>query len=302
MANNKKKGKGKTIVTVIAVAVVALVAFAVLSRPARTNYTDVSATTGDITTYFSFSGTIAANENKTVYADKSLQISEIKVTAGQLVKKDAVLMTTAAGAEILAPMDGTVANLFAAVDAQQMPGAQLCRIVDYTRLELEVKVDEYDLPAMAVGKDATITIHALAKDVAGKVTDVAREGVHQNGVTSFSASISLPNESDLRVGMTAEAKILNQDVKKVTLLPISAIQFRSDNSSFVYTGNGKRLPIETSVTLGVHDGTFVEIKSGLQSGDTILVPSVAVTGGGLFGGRMNNRDNQASAGTTSGIG
>ena len=275
---------------IIVVVILTLAVFIAVARPKRSSYTEVTSTTGDITTYFSFPGTIAANNSQIVYADSALQVMEVHVEEGQLVTKDEVLMTMVGGAEITAPMDGTAAQLFAVRDEQKMPGAQLIRIVDYTRLVLDVKVDEYDLPAMAVGKEALITVHALSREVTGTVVEIAREGVHLNGVTSFKTTLTLQNDSELRVGMTAEAKVLNQGVRGVALLPMSAVQFRTDNSSYVYIGDGKRLPVEKEVELGVHDGTQVEIKSGLASGETVLVPS-ADTGGGFFGNRMNDRDN-----------
>ena len=150
MANKGKMGKGKRTGAVIAAVIIALAVFIAAVRPERSSFTEVTAAAGDITTYFSFSGTVAANETMAVYAEKSLQVQEVNVEAGQLVKKDDILMTTVAGGEITAPMDGTVAQSFAGKDEQKMPGAQLFRIVDYTRLVLEVKVDEYDLPAMTV--------------------------------------------------------------------------------------------------------------------------------------------------------
>ena len=61
-----------------------------------------------------------------------------------------------------------------------MPGGELCKVVDYSNLQLDVQVDEYDLQAISVGKAATVTINAFGKNVAGKITYLAREGVSQN--------------------------------------------------------------------------------------------------------------------------
>lgn len=299
MSKKKKTGKRIAIVSVIGVIVIALIALAIFARPQKwSNYTEETAKTGDITTYYSFTGNVSAKNSQFVYADSAMLIKEIDVTEGQTVKKDELLMKTTTGREIKAPIDGTVSEIDADVDAQQMPGAKLLKVVDYSNLELQVQVDEYDLPSITVDKAATVTVNALNKDVSGTVTEVSREGISQNGVTYFNAKVSLPNESDLRVGMTAQAKILNQSVKAVTTLPMSTIQFNSDNTPYVYMKGDKNRLEKIDVTLGVNDGTTVEIKSGLKSGDTVLVPPTSTTATG-FGMGMRSGTKSNTTGSTS---
>jgi multidrug efflux pump subunit AcrA (membrane-fusion protein) len=300
MSKKKKSARKAVIIAVIVVVVVALLALAVLTRRRGTNYNEVTAKTGNITTYYNFSGNISAVNSQTLYASKVMQIKSINVTEGQAVKKDDVLMTTMAGENITAPFDGTVSAIYAAANEQQMTGNQLCKVVDYNNLELDVQVDEYDLAAISTGKDATVTINALNKDITGKVTYVAQEGVTQNGVSYFDAKVSLPGESDLRVGMTAQAKVLNKSVTGVNTLPMSSIQFDGSNQSYVYMRDGKQVK-KVDVTLGVNDGTTVEVQSGLKSGDTVLVPpttSTAATGFGM--GRARQSDN--AQGSSSALG
>lgn len=302
---SKKKHTGAKIVAWVLAAVVVIGALGLFaaSRRRGADYTSVTAKTGDITNYYSFSGTVAAKNSQILYADKAMQIKDVDVSEGQSVKKGDVLMTSTMGEDITAPFDGTVAEVDAAVNAQQMPGSELLKVVDYSDLELDVQVDEYDLEAISVGKKATVTLNALNKNVTGTVTEVASEGVNQNGVTYFDATVSLPAESDLRVGMTAEAQVLNQSVTDVTTLPMSAVQFDSDNQSFVYIKNGRKAPLRHDVTLGINDGTTVEVKSGLTNGETVLVPpddSSSSTGFGLGRSRTSGGSGSAGANATGG--
>lgn len=50
--------------------------------------------TGDITTFYSFSGTVEAKNRKTMMSDAAMQIKEIEVKVGERVEKGDVLMTT----------------------------------------------------------------------------------------------------------------------------------------------------------------------------------------------------------------
>ena len=139
---------------------------------------EIHPTHGDLTTYYSFAGSVEAKNRETVFADKAMQVKEIKVKKGEAVKKDHVLMTTTRGEKILAGIDGEVAEIYAEENAQLMPGAKLADIVDYSDLRISVKVDEYDLGAVTEGKEAAVTIHALSKDVKGTIESISKEGTY----------------------------------------------------------------------------------------------------------------------------
>ncbi|EGW41301.1 HlyD family efflux transporter periplasmic adaptor subunit [Desulfosporosinus sp. OT] len=298
---NKKSGNKKVIIwSIIGVLVVAL-GIAVYSLPKKTSYTEVKPATGNLVTNYSFTGSVEAKNRQTVFADKTMQIKEIKVQEGQKISTDTVLMTTVMGEEIKSEISGEVSSIDAAENAQLMPGAKLIDIVDYSDLQLKVQVDEYDLSAVSTGKDATVTIHALNKDVSGKITDVSKEGEYANGVTNFTATISLPKDNNLRVGMSAEAKVINQSVSDVVLLPMSAIQFDADNTPYVLLKESTNSPKTVKITLGLNDGVHAEIKSGVTTNDTVLVlPTVQATGFGSSA-QMRQGTNETSQGSSGGV-
>ncbi|AET66319.1 hypothetical protein Desor_0624 [Desulfosporosinus orientis DSM 765] len=290
----KSKGNRRIIVgSIIGLLVVAL-GIALYIRPQKINYTEVKPVIGELSTNYSFSGSVEAKNRQTVLADKTMQINEIKVQEGEQVTPDTDLMITTMGEKMRPEISGEVTTIYTEENAQLMPGSKLADIVDYSDLQLKVQVDEYDLAAVSKDKEATITIHALDKDIKGKIIDVSKEGEYINGVTTFTATIALPNDNNLRVGMSAEAKVVNQRVSGVVLLPMSAIQFDENNSPFVLLKDGSNLPQRVSLTLGINDGVQVEIKSGVTANDTVLVPPAAKATG--FGGssQMRDRSDQTS--------
>ena len=185
-------------------------------------------------------------------------------------------------------------------NAQIMPGAKLLDIVDYSDLQLKVQVDEYDLSAVSKGKDATVTIHSLNNNVSGKITDVSKEGEYTNGVTNFTATIALAKDNNLRVGMSAEAKVLNQSVSNVVLLPMSAIQFDASNNPYVLIKDISNSPKTVGLTLGINDGVHAEIKSGVTTNDTVLVPQTAKPTGFGSGTQMRQDTSQTTQGDSGG--
>lgn len=267
------KQKNKGIKWVLGIAVIAAIAILVLSKirvPRQIAGDEVEVKAGDIRTYYSFSGSIEAKNRQTIFSDQAMRIKEFKVKKGDIVKKDDVLYRTSNGVNIKSEIDGEVLDIFVEEDEQLMPGTKIAEIVDYKDLQLKVKVDEYDLNAIKKDTKANITIHALNKDFEGTVTDVAKEGVYMNGVTFFNTTISIKNDGDIRVGMSAEAKVLNESVNNAAILPMTAIRFRDDNSSYVSMKKDETME-NVDIQLGITDGVNVEVKSGINIGDKVFI-------------------------------
>lgn len=274
---------------------------ALYALPKKTSYTEVKTTTGNLATNYSFTGSIEAKNRQTVFADKTIQIKAINVQEGEQVSTDTVLMTTVMGGEIKSKLAGEVSSIYADENAQLMPGTKLLDIVDYSDLQLKVQVDEYDLSAVSTGKEATVTIHSLSKDVSGKITTVSKEGEYANGVTTFTATITLTNDSNLRVGMSAEAKVINQSVTNVVILPMSAIQFDANNSPYVLIKDSTNVPRTVGITVGLNDGVHAEIKNGVTANDTVLVPPVVKATGFGPGSQMRQSTPETPQGNSGGV-
>jgi len=291
MSIKSRSKKRRWITFSIVIIVIIGIAGAIFLRPVKTDYSSIEAKTGDIATYYSFSGNIETTNRQTVMAEKVMQISTINVKEGDLVKEGDVLVKSSAGDEIKAKIGGEIVNLKVEENAQVMSGAKLMEIVDYDQLQISVKVDEYDLKAVTAGKETKVSIGALDKEIKGTIRSIANEGLTQNGVTFFVAVIDLEKDASLKVGMSAEVTLLNEKASGVVLLPMKVILFDNDNSPYVLKKNEKGLPVQANITTGINDGTSVEIKSGVTSGESILdTSSASATTVGLFGNRGNTKN------------
>jgi HlyD family secretion protein len=284
--NSKKKSKAKKWITIsILMIIVVGIGAALLMRPVSTNYDSVNAEIGDITTYYSFSGNVETKDRETILSEKVMQISEINVEEGDIVEEGDVLMKTTTGDEIKAKTSGEIVNLNVKENAQLMTGIQLLEIVDYNDLEINVKVDEYDISAIEIGKETTVTLGAIDKEIIGKVSSMSKEGQVLNGITFFVATIDLEPDDSLRIGMSAEVKLISEQVNGAVILPMTAIQFDTNNNPYVLQKDENDAIIETKITTGINDGSTVEITSGISNGDIIYIPSSVQTTGGMgFGG------------------
>ena len=289
----KKKSKLKLILWSLVIIVAAFAIARPMLAPKNVGTKEIIPARGNLTTYYSFSGSVEAKNRETVFASKAMQVKDIKVEEGQIISKDDVLMTTAFGEKITAKIDGEVSKIYAEENAQLMPGGKLIEIVDYSDLQIIVKVDEYDLPSISKGKEAVVTIHSLAKDVKGTIAEVSKEGTYLNGVTFFTASIALESDSDIKVGMSAEAKILDKSVQNTLLIPVSAINFDANNKAFVNVKSDKGTRT-AALEIGLTDGINAEVLNGISERDIVVIPAAEKSGFTPPFARQGNQENDSS--------
>lgn len=272
MANTAKNKSNKGLWLGIGIGVVAValvVSPQLLSKGKQDAYQSVAVTKETIQTYYTFTGSVGSKDSETVMSQKITQIKEIKVLEGALVKKDDVLMIAQDGTKIKASVSGTVTHLAVEVNQQVMAGGKLCEIVNFDNLEVIVKVDEYDLSAIHQGDKIDVTIHAIDKDIVGTVSKVSDTAINQNGIAFFTATVDLAKDKDIKVGMTAEASILNEESIDTLTIPMKALMFDNNNTPYVYSKNSDGSITKLAVIAGISDGKTVEILSGVTNGNTI---------------------------------
>lgn len=286
--NGKKKSSKWVAFLVIIVLIIGgvMVASNSLKGSITDNFYETKASKETIETYYTFSGSVGSKDSQIVMAQKIMQISKINVAEGDKIKKDTVLFETSDGFEVKAKIAGNVSKIYVSKDQQVMAGAQLCDIYDFENLEVNVKVDEYDIDSVSVNKKVDVTIAALDKTISGTVAKLSNTAANQNGVAYFTATIDLDKDSDIKIGMTAEAKILNKQAKEVITLPLKAVLFDENDKPYIYVlseSNGKTsIPIQKAIEIGLDDGKTIEIKSGLTDGQKVLYPKSGTQDNGGF--------------------
>ena len=177
--------------------------------------------------------------------------------------------------EILAELNGEISEIYVEENESLVTGIKIMDIVDYDNLEVKVKVDEYDLGAVSEGKEVTVTINQLGKDVVGRVSEISKEAETVNEVSFFTASVDLEKNADLRVGLSVEVKALNKIATGATTISMKALQFDNGNQPFVYYWDAKGNAATKQIKAGINDGTDVQIIEGIKTGEVVLIPAEA---------------------------
>jgi len=137
-------------------------------------------------------------------------------------------------------------------------------------------VDEIDIPEVEVGQEVIITLDALPdKEFTGVVGIIYPLAIEVGGVIVYKVKIELnvPEDSGVRVGMSAEADIVLASRTDVLLVPDRAISEDSEGNSVVNVVIEDDELEERPVVVGISDGFDTEIISGLKVGETILARS-----------------------------
>ena len=175
-------------------------------------------------------------------------------------------------ARILAEVNGEISEIYVVENESIIMGKPIMDIVNYDELEVVLKVDEYDLGTVTVGKEAEVTVSSLNQKIGGKITDISKQAMVVNSVSYFETTISLEKGENLRVGLSTEVKILSESAKNTTTISMKALQFDNENLPYIYYREANKNVVAKPVTVGINDGIIVQILEGVATGDTILIP------------------------------
>ena len=180
---------------------------------------------------------------------------------------------------LVAPLDGDI--IARKIEPGQTVTASDILYVMSDRLIIEAQVDETDIGRIVVGQTADITLDAYPQEVIlGKVDQIAYEAKTVNNVTIYTVDV-LPGKvpAFLRSGMTANIKVLTAATNGVLVLPAEAVHTEK-NQTVAWRANpaDRDKPLSVPIVTGLSDGKKVEICSGLQDGNLVLVKGTFNTG------------------------
>lgn len=263
-------------------------------------------------------GTLSPQLRQTITAAASGEITNLNVSVGSRVSAGAVLATIGGeSAEnsladaalavqnaqlslqsaqqaldsytITSPISGTVIekNLKTGDQLNGGDSGAMAVIFDLSQLELQMDVSELDIGQIQPGQTVEITAEALpGQTFTGVVEKVSVNGTTTDGFTTYPVTILLSEYGDLNPGMNVSADIIVERAENALCVPAEAVN--SDGTVLVagegaFAEDGVTIAdpskIESrTVALGRGDQDYVEITSGLEEGETVLVP-IQSTGG-----------------------
>lgn len=230
-------------------------------------------------------------DKQTRNAADSLRAAELQMSSAE---------KTISHYTIDAPISGTIVDKKVKagdkLSANDTAMQNLCTIYDMSYLEMKLNVDELKIRSLEVGQEVDITADAVPGETyKGVISSILVAGTTANGSTSYPVTVRIDDMGELLPGMNATAKITTASVKNVLALPNAALVRGSyvlvtkDSPSAANAETSMTAPdgyVYVKVTTGISDDDYIEVKSGLQEGDTIAYDNSSVSANDFYSNMM----------------
>jgi len=154
-------------------------------------------------------------------------------------------------------------------------GTSIASLADVTKMIFEGKVDESEVGKIKEGLPLEITVGAIEDDKFDAVLDyIAPKGVEENGAIQFEIKGTLKkmDSTFIRAGLSANASIILEKAEKVLAIKEALVQYDDETKKpYVEVQIGEQKFERRDLELGIGDGIFVEVKSGITKDDKIKV-------------------------------
>jgi RND family efflux transporter MFP subunit len=208
--------------------------------------------------------------------------SEVAVAEAKLVHDQALFDYS----KIVAPFDGVVTQRYANDGALMQAGTTsvqatpLVRLSDENLYRLVIPIPESDVKFIHIGDPVEVRVPSLDKVLQGTV---ARFSAELNGNTrTMHTEVNVPNPGGQLVpGLYAEAVVMLNRKGNALVVPVQALTRDNDKASVLVVGPDNRIE-NRPVTLGLETPSYVELTSGVEAGEQVVVSDR----GGLKAGQI----------------
>jgi len=234
-------------------------------------------------------------------ATESIRSAEFAISSAEASVQEA--QDNLSRTTLVAPQSGTVTALVKEVGESVQgngftAGEVVMKVSDLSVMEVDVEVNESDIVRVSMKDAAEIEVDAyLEETFSGTVTEIGNtalnaglNGFAMDQVTNFSVKVRLQPESysamlenddsvnisPFRPGMSAKVDILTRRAENVISIPIQSVSTREKENDEEETELGVFILVDgiaewKVVETGIQDNRYIEIKSGLQESDEVVI-------------------------------
>lgn len=172
---------------------------------------------------------------------------------------------------IKAPFSGVVTGKFIEKGNMANPGMTLLTIENPEVLEIKTRVPESQIAKITEGMPVTVLVKSLNKSIDAKITEVSASSQQTGGQFLVTAVLNDKPEG-LKSGMfaTVNFPVESNGIEGAILIPVNAVVNRGQLTG-VYTVSESNTSILRWLRLGRTFGNEVEVLSGLQNGESLIV-------------------------------
>jgi RND family efflux transporter MFP subunit len=168
---------------------------------------------------------------------------------------------------VSSPLEGVVQEKKTSVGEYLAAGAPVVDIVRIDPLRLRVEVPERESHNIRTGQSVRVTVEGDANSYLGYIKRLSPTISEQNRVLAVEADVR--NNGRLQPGAFVKAEIVTNQTNTAVTVPPNAIVTFAGIEKVIVIENG--LAAEKTVTTGRRGTDWVEIKSGVDLGQTVII-------------------------------
>jgi len=225
----------------------------------------------EVRTQLDFASTLYEKQ-KRIYdkqAGSEIQYLQAKNNKEALERRLEALDEQLSLSRIAAPTSGTIDNLTLSTGEMAMPGMPVLTIVNTSDMRVVADLAEPYISTVNVGDAVTVTFSDIDKSITTAVSIVARTVNSVN--RTFRVEIPIrPVPPMLRPNTTADVQLNDQTIDQTIGIPLAAI-LREGAVQYVLVVDTAGVAHRREITTGLVSGAEVQVTSGLEAGDRVVV-------------------------------
>ena len=206
-------------------------------------------------------------KNEQALAEADLKVKELELNIFR--KSLAETRRTLEDARIRSPRKAILTYVNNEIGAQIGEGAKVAIVSDLSHFKIEGEIADSYGDRIAAGSKTVVRIGR--EKLAGTVSDVTP--LSRNGVISFTVQLDEDNHSRLRSGLKVDVYVMDA-VKDDVLRIANAAYYVGKGEYELFVVNGGQLE-KRKVQLGESNYEYVEVVSGLQEGDEVVISDMS---------------------------
>lgn len=202
-----------------------------------------------------------------------IQYLQAKTNYEAQMKAVAQMKAQLAKTIVRAPFSGIIDEVITDKGQVVGPGQQLMRIVNLSDMYVSANIPESFIGKIKVGAIVDVQVKSIGKTYQGRVRQVGNY-INPNN-RNFSIEVAVPNTDNLlRPNQVAVLKIEDYKKPNAILVPESIVTENAAGEKIVFTvdtSSKEAKAVKKTITIGLTSGSNVEVKSGLNKGETIII-------------------------------
>lgn len=206
-------------------------------------------------------------ENDKALADADLKMKELEYSIFQ--KNLAEMRRTLSDAQIRSPRKAILTYINNEIGAQITQGSRVAIVSDLSHFKIEGEIADSYGDRISAGSRVVVRIGTDRLN--GVVSDVTP--LSKNGVISFTVQLEEDSHPRLRSGLRTDVYVMNaikDDVKRIA----NGSYYMGKGEYELFVVKGDQL-LKKTVMLGDSNFEFVEVVSGLEPGDEVIVSDMS---------------------------